>query len=175
MPERRHRTYLELEAEQHARVTDAAREAGLSRADYLRQRLAAADRLAARPPTPAPLGERPRWLEPLQPQAVGRAVWREALYAEVCRLASDYPEAFATLGPDWTERADRVRVLGALVAWRSALDSGGEPDFRSELAFYRTLTDLSHLWSATGDIIKGRFDPRRDPPAGWDGTVTDPA
>jgi len=107
-------------------------------------------------------GGLPGWLEP----PGERERWRRELWATVCALAERYPCVFSKLVADWWTDRLLIEVLGALGAWRSQLDTGGNPDPRAELLFHDRLEVLDRQLTQTGDPTAARFS-GGPPPSEW--------
>jgi hypothetical protein len=107
-------------------------------------------------------GGLPGWLE----SPGERERWRRELWATVSGLAERYPRVFSKLVADWWTDRQLVEVLGALGAWRSQLDTGGNPDPRAELLFHDRLEILDRQLTQTGDPTAARFS-GGPPPSEW--------
>jgi hypothetical protein len=119
---------------------------------------------SARRPVPGQVPGPPAWLEPID----RREVWRRELWAAVCALAERYPGVFSKLVADWWRDRALVEVLGALSAWRVALDSGEDVDPRAELLFHDRLELLERRLTQAGDPTAARFAGGA-PPSEWVG------
>jgi len=104
----------------------------------------------------------PGWLQPPGEQER----WRRELWSAVCGLAERYPGVFSKLVADWWSDRALTEVLGALVAWRSQLDAGQQPDPRAELLFHDRLELLERRLAQAGDPTAARFS-GGPPPSEW--------
>lgn len=102
------------------------------------------------------------WIEPAtKPQQ-----WRRQLWATVVALHKRYPRALCRLPADWwTDRA-LIETLAALSQWRTQLDTGQQPDPRSELLFHDRLAVIERELVHTADPVAARFT-GGPPPSDW--------
>ena len=100
-----------------------------------------AERAATRPPS---------WIEPIAPDE--RRAWRSELWAAVLALCARYPKELQQLEASWWRNRARTEQLGALDAWRLAIDQTAS-DPREELAFHDQLADLRYVLEHTPDTF----------------------
>jgi hypothetical protein len=105
-------------------------------------------------------GERAAWLPGARTDVAAEERWRE-LAASVEALAARYPRQLWALPDDWARWADLAEQLGALCAWRAALDVGEPPvPPETELRFHEALDRMRALLDERArDVLVG--DPER--------------